>query len=91
MELDPSTVEPVRYPKRPQDRILLRHMKKTWQEDMLKPVDQRGFGLKAEQVNTSITGSLEKHDETFGFNLKHGDVVLAPITSCTNTSNPACS
>ncbi len=85
-ELDLSTVEPsLAGPKRPQDRILLSDMQRQFGEDLRGPVDQRGFALSGERLER--TGHLSfrgvEHD------LRHGDVVIAAITSCTNTSNPS--
>ena len=86
LELDLSTVEPaLAGPKRPQDRILLRDMKRTFQADLRKSVTERGFAL--EDGALASTGRL-----TLGgtdYKLRHGDVVIAAITSCTNTSNPS--
>ena len=86
LELDMSTVLPsLAGPKRPQDRILLSSMKKTFREDLQKPFDKRGFALKDEDLGN--TGTLKLENGTHP--LKHGDVVIAAITSCTNTSNPS--
>ena len=86
LTLDLSTVEPsLAGPKRPQDRILLSDMQKTWQADLQKPFNQRGFNLSDDELGN--TGSLELNSTTVP--LKHGDVVIAAITSCTNTSNPS--
>ncbi len=78
LELDLSTVEPsLAGPKRPQDRIALSNMKAKWQQDLVET-----FGKsEPESVPTSY--------EDDHFELNHGDVVIAAITSCTNTSNPA--
>jgi aconitate hydratase len=86
LTLDLSTVEPsLAGPKRPQDRILLSDMQKTWHADLQKPFSQRGFNLSDEELGN--TGALELNGTTVP--LKHGDVVIAAITSCTNTSNPS--
>ena len=86
LELDMSTVQPsLAGPKRPQDRILLSDMKTTFREDLQKPFDKRGFALKDEDLGN--TGTLKMENGTHA--LKHGDVVIAAITSCTNTSNPS--
>jgi aconitate hydratase len=86
LRLDLSTVEPsLAGPKRPQDRILLRDMRPTFRRDLQKPHEERGFGLTDEQLDASarFTHKDETHEIT------HGDVVIAAITSCTNTSNPS--
>jgi aconitate hydratase len=86
LTLDLATVEPsLAGPKRPQDRILLSNMKQTWQADLQKPFNQRGFNLTDDELKN--VGMLEQDGTTIP--LKHGDVVIAAITSCTNTSNPS--
>ena len=86
LELDMGTVEPsLAGPKRPQDRILLSKMQETFQEDLRKPFDQRGFNLSGDDLESTGTLKLEDGEHP----LKHGDVVIAAITSCTNTSNPS--
>jgi aconitate hydratase len=86
LELDLSTVEPsLAGPKRPQDRILLSDMKRTFREDLRKPFEQRGFNLGDKEL--SNTAQVTIKGETHA--LRHGDVVIAAITSCTNTSNPS--
>lgn len=90
LELELNTVESsLAGPKRPQDRINLRDMKNQWQQDLQKPLEQRGFSLSNEQLANNSKGNIEKHNQINEFTLKHGDVVLAAITSCTNTSNPS--
>jgi aconitate hydratase len=87
IELDLATVEPsLAGPKRPQDRILLRDMQATWQADLRKPVIERGFAL--DDAALERTGMLPLPNGT-EHRLRHGDVVIAAITSCTNTSNPS--
>ncbi len=86
MELDLSTVEPsLAGPKRPQDRVLLSDMRDTFREDLVKPAAARGFELPSERLGDTapMTYKGQRHD------LRHGDVVIAAITSCTNTSNPS--
>ena len=86
LELDMSTVKPaLAGPKRPQDRIDLDGMKQMWNAALTAPVGPRGYGLEREQLNTSVDVSFAGRE----FTLKHGDVVIAAITSCTNTSNPS--
>ena len=86
LELDLGTVVPsLAGPKRPQDRVPLSELKETFSKALLAPVKERGFELKPEAVNTEATigtngGSMK---------MKHGAVVIAAITSCTNTSNPS--
>ena len=86
VELDMSTVVPsLSGPKRPQDRINLDNMKKQWVSGLTAPVGPKGFGLSPEQLESSVT----VNDEGTSFELTHGAVVIAAITSCTNTSNPS--
>ncbi len=86
LALDLSTVQPsLAGPKRPQDRVLLTDMKTTWQAGLQEGVEKRGFGLTDEQLAQTGTLTMKGQDVT----LKHGDVVIAAITSCTNTSNPS--
>ncbi len=72
-------------PKRPQDRICISDMRKQLTADLVAPPDKGGFGLTQEERTKQV--SIEYPDGTKG-NLTHGSVVIAAITSCTNTSNP---
>jgi aconitate hydratase len=86
LELDLSTVVPaLAGPKRPQDRIDLPDMKREFRESLTRPLGNSGHGLEADQ--TSNTATATANGETF--TLKNGAVVIAAITSCTNTSNPS--
>jgi len=83
LALDLSSVGPsVAGPKRPQDRIELSKMKQEFISAFSKPVTENGFGKKAEEFST-VTA------EVGGTKLGHGSVLIAAITSCTNTSNPS--
>jgi len=85
VELDLSTIEPsLAGPKLPQDRISLKSMKTTFRQQLLAPVGPRGFGLSEEELSRSATVA-NGHTTEIG----HGAVVIAAITSCTNTSNPS--
>ncbi len=80
LELDLGTIVPaLAGPKRPQDRIDLDHMKSQWHTDL-------EGGLRPEGSVAGATALVTSEDETF--DLGDGDVVIAAITSCTNTSNP---
>ncbi|MCX6870731.1 MAG: aconitate hydratase AcnA [Verrucomicrobia bacterium] len=82
VELDLSTVVPsVAGPKRPQDRIELQNLKSSFVGSFSKPVTENGFGQKAEDF-ASVSA------EVSGSKIGHGSVLIAAITSCTNTSNP---
>lgn len=75
VEIDLSTVEPcVAGPKRPQDRVALK--------------DLAAATAKVLQ-DTNGTTEHPAHDTGDGFSIQHGDVMIAAITSCTNTSNPS--
>jgi len=83
VDLDLSAVVPsVAGPKRPQDRIELPQLKDSFTNTFSKPVAEAGFGKDAEQL-TAV--STEVKDTKLG----HGSVLIAAITSCTNTSNPS--
>jgi aconitate hydratase len=84
LTLDLGTVQPaLAGPKRPQDRIDLSNMKSHFASSLTTPRGFTGHGLEAAQVEASA--SVEGRD----FSLEHGKVVIAAITSCTNTSNPS--
>ena len=85
LSLDLSTVEPsLAGPKRPQDRISLKDMKRSFNESLTAPVGKTGFGLEESALSrTAVVNSNGKSEIT------HGAVVIAAITSCTNTSNPS--
>jgi aconitate hydratase len=86
LTLDLSTVEPsLAGPRRPQDRIALSEMKKSFIKSMTSPVEEGGFGLSEEDLNKTVP---VKHPNGQNSELKNGAVVIAAITSCTNTSNP---
>ncbi len=86
LSLDLSTVQPsLAGPKRPQDRILLSDMQSNFRDSLTSTVPTRGFSLNEARLKT--TGLYE--DKGQKINMKHGDVVIAAITSCTNTSNPS--
>ena len=86
VELDLSTVEPsLAGPNRPQDRITLSQMQPAFRQALQKPYEQRGFNLAAEQIGTTVSVAQNGHKSEIG----HGAVVIAAITSCTNTSNPS--
>ncbi len=83
VDLDLTSVVPsVAGPKRPQDRIELPKMKENFVGSFSKPVTENGFGRKAEEFSTV---SAQVNGQKVG----HGSVLIAAITSCTNTSNPS--
>jgi aconitate hydratase len=86
LELDLADVDTsLAGPKRPQDRISLSEMQRKFRADLLAPKSERGFGLASEDLDRKITiGANGTTAE-----MSHGSVVIAAITSCTNTSNPS--
>ncbi|MBV6324431.1 aconitate hydratase AcnA [Duganella violaceipulchra] len=83
VELNLTSVTPsLAGPKRPQDRIEIGNVKNNFTELFSKPTTDNGFNKKAEDLNKTYT-------TTNGVNVKNGDVLIAAITSCTNTSNPS--
>jgi aconitate hydratase len=86
LELDLGTVEPsLAGPKRPQDRVPLSEMKAAFQKALTAPVKERGYELPAEALERRATIGSNGNSVEMG----HGSVVIAAITSCTNTSNPS--
>ncbi|MCA9142747.1 MAG: aconitate hydratase AcnA [Planctomycetaceae bacterium] len=86
LKLDLGKVEPcLAGPKRPQDRVALSSMKKSFEKSLRAPVAERGFAL--DDAALSRTGTVKNNGDTS--EISHGAVVIAAITSCTNTSNPS--
>ncbi len=86
LELDLGSVVPsLAGPKRPQDRVALNDMKSVFQKALIAPVKERGYELKPEAVNRK--GRVGTNGSSY--EIGHGAVVIAAITSCTNTSNPS--
>jgi aconitate hydratase len=82
LELDLSKVMPsLAGPKRPQDRMNLDHVKSTFTSLFSRPVADNGFAKKPEDLARRFRTSN-------GIDIGSGDVLIAAITSCTNTSNP---
>jgi len=85
LELDMSTVQPsLAGPKRPQDRVNLSQMQETFKSALTSTSPTSGFALSEDKL--ANTGLYKNGTEIA---MKHGDVVIAAITSCTNTSNPS--
>ena len=85
LELDLDTIQPaLAGPKRPQDRVDLAKMKHHFLESLTAELGHQGHGLKQEDLSNGAIVELDGER----FDLNHGDVVIAAITSCTNTSNP---
>jgi aconitate hydratase A / 2-methylisocitrate dehydratase len=84
--LDLATVEPsLAGPKRPQDRVALGQMKSAFATTLTAPVKERGFGLGPDELGRTAEVRMNGDRARIG----HGAVVIAAITSCTNTSNPS--
>src|SRR5690606_1992121 len=98
LELDLSRIEPsLAGPKRPQDRIPLSQVHSSFARSLqehlelnLLPQEASNFAAEGGSVRGNpLTGAVEVEHEGKRFTLEHGAVVIAAITSCTNTSNPA--
>ena len=94
LELDMSTVQPsLAGPKRPQDRVELKNVKAEFFKAMAAPLGNTSFGMAADKIFGSV-GTVKHKDTalessaTKESKITHGAVVIAAITSCTNTSNP---
>ena len=85
LEMDLASVKPsVSGPKRPHDRVAVADMVTDFKSCLSAPVGFKGFGLEADDLDKRAKFTYKGVD----YELKHGSVVLAAITSCTNTSNP---
>jgi aconitate hydratase len=81
--LDLGSVTPsLAGPKRPQDRIEIGHVKSTFADLFSRPTAENGFNKKVEDLDAV-------YENADGVKVKNGDVLIAAITSCTNTSNPS--
>ncbi|NLG97016.1 MAG: aconitate hydratase AcnA [Chloroflexi bacterium] len=85
IELDLSTVQPsLAGPKRPQDRVPLFEVKESFKRALTQSKSERGYALAPDELDRKAEVRLNGSSEMIG----HGAVVIASITSCTNTSNP---
>jgi aconitate hydratase len=83
LEIDLSSIVPsVAGPKRPQDRIDLPQLKHHFVDLFVKPMTENGFGGRLDDL-------ARRFPTRNGRDIRNGDVIIAAITSCTNTSNPA--
>jgi aconitate hydratase len=83
VKLDLGSVAPsLAGPKRPQDRIELGKLSAQFTDLFSKPNEANGFNQPADKLHQSFTAAN-------GIDIKNGDVLIAAITSCTNTSNPS--
>jgi aconitate hydratase len=85
LEVDLSHVEAnLAGPRRPQDRVPFKRASQEFHDALRKPIAKLGFGLSDEEVEKRVAVSTPDGEISLG----HGSVVIAAITSCTNTSNP---
>ncbi|KAJ4798653.1 Aconitate hydratase [Rhynchospora pubera] len=86
LELDLASVEPcISGPKRPHDRVPLKEMKADWHACLDNKVGFKGFAVPKEVQDKVVKFDFDGQQAE----IKHGSVVIAAITSCTNTSNPS--
>ncbi len=86
LELDLGSVVPsLAGPKRPQDRVPMSELKETFNKALSAPVKERGFELLGDALTREATYGTNGGSQK----MKHGAIVIAAITSCTNTSNPS--
>jgi aconitate hydratase len=86
LELDLSSVESsLAGPKRPQDRVSVFDVHRSFKATLSAPIKDGGFELKEAEIEEEVNFGANGH----GLKLSHGAVVIAAITSCTNTSNPS--
>ena len=87
LSLDLGDVQPsMSGPKRPQDRITLGDVQREFRASLTRPASPQGFGLAESELGNTGRYADDAGNE---LDLKHGDVAIAAITSCTNTSNPS--
>ena len=86
VEIDLSVIEPnLAGPKRPQDLIPLSDMQREFNDAVVAPEGNQGFGLSPKKLSEKATIEFE---DGRSVEIKTGDLAIAAITSCTNTSNP---
>ncbi|KAH6822039.1 aconitase 3 [Perilla frutescens var. hirtella] len=86
LELDLADVDPcISGPKRPHDRVPLKNVKADWHSCLDNKVGFKGFAVPKEEQQKVVKFSFQGQPSE----LKHGSVVIAAVTSCTNTSNPS--
>jgi aconitate hydratase len=84
VELELDKIEPsLAGPKRPQDRVTLNNVKDSFTKSLSAPIEQRGYNLPDEKLNNKAAIKIDSKE----YEMNHGAVVIAAITSCTNTSN----
>ena len=86
MELSLADVKPaLSGPKRPHDKVDMENMATDFQACLTNPVGFKGFGIPEDKLAATANFQHDGQEYT----LKHGSIVIAAITSCTNTSNPS--
>jgi aconitate hydratase len=86
MEIDLNSIESsLAGPKRPQDRVSIGDLKKSFISALAAPIKEGGFELSEAELSKEIKFGANGH----ALKMSHGSVVIAAITSCTNTSNPS--
>ena len=84
LTIDLHEIEPsISGPKRPQDRIVISKVKETFSHILTRPITDGGYGISESDIPQRCIDQREPGEIT------HGSVVIAAITSCTNTSNPS--
>lgn len=90
IDLNLSEIVPaVAGPKRPQDLIAVTELKDKFKTLIESPLADGGFNLSSSTIDTEYPFEFNDSDQKLPSNLKHGQVLIAAITSCTNTSNPS--
>ena len=90
LELDLSSVVPsMAGPKRPQDRVPLEQLKRSFRLALTTPKTLRGFDLPVSEIEKTAVLETDSTGAAVKTKMGHGSVVIAAITSCTNTSNPS--
>jgi aconitate hydratase len=91
LEIDLTTIEPsLAGPKRPQDRIALSQLKTSFQSALGTPTNGGGYGLQVPDLYQHASVRINTESEDYKtVEIGHGALVMAAITSCTNTSNPS--
>jgi len=90
IEIDLSKIKPsISGPKRPQDRINLDEAKIKFNEVLTKPINENGYGKSSQGIGKRVKIKLDANGRVGEFEIGNGSIIIASITSCTNTSNPA--
>ncbi len=85
LDIDLGSIEPsLAGPKRPQDRVALNKVEENFKQALVAPRSENGYGISREESDRTELVKMNGHSAKIG----HGSVVIAAITSCTNTSNP---